>query len=106
MATGREGSVLGGAFWMALIPVLLFWIPGVGGLIGGLVGGRAAGGVGSALLAWLLSSILVGALFATLGTFLTGFIVIGAIAGLGGFLIALIDSGMRLLGAIIGGLIA
>lgn len=102
----NSGSVLRGATWMALIPILLFWLPGIGGLLGGIVGGRAAGGVGSALLAWLLSSILVGALFAAAGTALSGFILIGAIAGFGGFVLAIIDSGMRLLGAIIGGLFA
>jgi hypothetical protein len=57
-------------------------------------------------VAWLLSSILVGVLFATLGTLISGFIVIGVLAGFGGVMLAMIDSGMRLVGAIIGGLIA
>lgn len=103
---GARGSVFWGGFWMILISVLLFWLPGVGGFIGGLVGGKLSGGIGNALLAWLVSSLLVGVLFATLGTLLTGLIVIGAIAGFGGLVVALIDSGGRLLGAIIGGLIA
>lgn len=103
---GNNGSVMRGAIWMVVIPVLLFWLPGIGGFIGGLVGGKASGGVGSALLAWVLSSILVAALFATLGTMLTGFIVIGALAGMTGFVLAIVDSGARLLGAIIGGLFA
>lgn len=103
---GTRGSVFWGGFWMILISVLLFWLPGIGGFIGGLIGGKRSGGVGPALLAWLVSSLLVGVLFATLGTMLTGMIVIGAIAGLGGLIVALIDSGGRLLGAIVGGLIA
>ena len=106
MEQGQKGSVVWGAVWMVVIPVLLFWIPGVGGFIGGLVGGKVSGGIGSALLAWLVSSILVAILFATLGTLLTGMVVIGAIAGMGGLIIAVIDSGARLIGALIGGLIA
>lgn len=106
MSEARDGSVLWGALWMVVIPVLLCWLPGVGGFIGGLVGGKVSGGVGAALLAWLLSSILVGVLFATLGTLLSGLVVIGFLAGFGGVVLALIDSGARLLGAVIGGLIA
>lgn len=101
-----QGSVFWGGFWMILIAVLLCWLPGIGGFVGGVVGGKVSGSVGSALLAWLVSSILVGLLFATLGTLLTGMIAIGAIAGFSGLVLALIDSGGRLLGAIVGGLIA
>ncbi len=104
--SNARGSVFWGGFWMILISVLLFWLPGIGGFIGGLVGGKMSGGVANALFAWLVSSLLVGVLFATLGTMLTGMIVIGAIAGFGALFIAMIDSGGRLLGAIIGGLIA
>ncbi|MGQ0619792.1 MAG: hypothetical protein ACT4QA_07700 [Panacagrimonas sp.] len=106
MADENKGSVLGGTFWMVLISTLLFWLPGVGGFIGGLVGGKVAGGVGGALLAWLLSSILAGVLLGVLGTMLTGFILIGAVAGLGGLMLGFIDAGARLLGAIIGGFLA
>ena len=105
-SNGNQGSVLGGSIWMVVISALLFWLPGIGGFIGGLVGGKASGGVGSALLAWLLSSILVGALFATFGTLLTGMVLVGFIAGLGGLVIAFLDAGGRLLGAIIGGALA
>ena len=100
------GSILGGAFWMILISVLLFWIPGVGGFIGGLVGGKVSGGVGSALVAWLMSSILIAILFAVLGTMLSGMILIGALAGLGGLVLGFIDAGTRLLGAVVGGFLA
>lgn len=101
-----RGSAFWGGFWMIVISVLLCWLPGIGGFIGGLAGGKISGSLPSALGAWLVSSLLVGLLFATLGTMLTGLVVIGAIAGFGGLFIALIDSGGRLLGAIIGGLIA
>lgn len=101
-----SGSALNGGLWMCVISVLLCWLPGIGGFIAGLVGGKLAGGIGNALLAWLLSSLLIGVLFATLGTMLTGLVAIGALVGFGGLMIALIDSGGRLLGAVIGGLIA
>lgn len=105
-SNGNQGSVLSGSIWMIVISVLLFWLPGVGGFISGLVGGKLSGGIGSALLAWLLSSILFGVLFAAFGTMLTGMVVVGFIAGLGGLFIAFLDAGARLLGAIIGGLLA
>jgi len=103
---GDRGSVFWGGVWMIVIPVLLFWLPGIGGFIGGLVGGKVSGGIGNALLAWLVSSLLVGVLFATLGTMLTGMVAIGVMAGLGGLVLAFLDAGARLIGAIIGGLIA
>jgi len=101
-----RGSALRGGVWMVVISIVLFWLPGIGGFVGGLVGGKTAGGVGAALLAWLLSSILFAVLFAALGTALTGLVVIGALAGVGGLVIATVDSGARLLGAIIGGMLA
>lgn len=106
MAEDKRGSVLGGAIWMIVISLLLFWIPGIGGFIAGIVGGKSAGGVGSALLAWLLSSILLAIAFGLLGTLLSGMVLIGALAGLGGLMLGLIDAGARLLGAILGGLLA
>ncbi len=108
MADGTDhgGSVFWGGFWMILISVLQCWLPGIGGFIGGVVGGKVSGGIGSALIAWVVSSILVGVLFATFGTLLSGLVVIGFIAGLGGIFIAFLDSGARLLGAIIGGVLA
>lgn len=106
MTQGKSGSIMGGAIWMIVISVLLFWLPGVGGFIGGLVGGKVSGGVGASLIAWLMSSILIGILFAVLGTMLSGLIVIGALAGLGGLVLGFIDAGTRLLGAVIGGFLA
>lgn len=106
MAEAKKGSMLMGSVWMIVISLLLFWVPGIGGFIGGIVGGKVAGGVGSALMAWLLSSILLAILFGVLGTLLSGMILIGAIAGLGGLVIGFIDAGARLLGAVIGGFLA
>ena len=102
----QPGSVFWGAFWMFLISVLLFWLPGVGGFIAGIVGGRAAGSVGNALLAAFLPAIVLGGALFLFGTMLTGFIAIGLLAGLGGLVLGSVHIGALLLGAIIGGLIA
>jgi hypothetical protein len=106
MSTNPRGSILVGALWMLLISLLLFWAPGVGGLLAGLVGGKAAGSVGRALLAALLPALVLGALLFFFATSLTGLIAIGVLAGLGGFALGLMHIGMLLLGAIIGGLLA
>lgn len=106
MSDTKGGSIMAGSLWMIGISLLLVWLPGVGGFISGVVGGRASGGVGGALVAWMLSSVLFVALFAAFGTLLSGLIVVGFIAGLGGLVIAFLDIGFRLLGAIIGGLFA
>jgi hypothetical protein len=102
----NNGSVFWGAFWMFLISVLLFWIPGIGSLIAGIVGGKVAGSVGNALLAVFLPAIVLGCALFFFATALTGFVVIGVLAGLGGFILGAVHIGMLLLGAIIGGVIA
>lgn len=101
-----NGSILMGAIWMAVISILLFWLPFVGPLIAGVVGGKRAGGVGAGLVAAFLPSVLLGAALFFLGTSLTGLPVIGAIAAMGGFVLALSGIGPLLLGAIIGGVLA
>ncbi len=101
-----NGSVFWGAFWMFLISILLFWLPGVGGFIAGLVGGKVSGSVGNALLAALLPALLLGGALFFFATALTGMIAIGVLAGLGGLMLGMVHIGMLLLGAIIGGIIA
>lgn len=90
--------------WMLLISLLLFWLPVLGPLIGGFVGGRKADGLGSAILAALLPAVIVGVIFFFLGGCLVGLPVMGAIAGAGGAVLVLVNSGPLLVGAIIGGL--
>jgi len=102
----NSGSVFWGAFWMFLISILLFWLPGVGGFIAGLVGGKVSGSVGNALLAALLPALLLGGALFFFATALTGMIAIGVLAGLGGLMLGMVHIGMLLLGAIIGGIIA
>lgn len=106
MAGRQGGSVLLGFFWMLLISILLFWLPGIGGLIAGLVGGRAAGSVGAAIVAALLPAVILGVLLFFFGTAMTGFVAFGFLASAGVMVIAVAHIGFLLLGAIIGGLIA
>ena len=102
----KKGSVLLGLFWMILISILLCWLAFVGPLLAGLVGGKKAGGVGKALLAALLPAIVFGVALAALATTMSGLPVFGAVAGAGGFVLAVSQVGPLLLGAIIGGLLA
>lgn len=101
-----SGSVFWGAFWMFLISILLFWLPGIGSLIAGVVGGKVAGSVGNALLAALLPAFALGILFFLFASVLTHLVAIAVLAALGGFILGLVHAGMLLLGAIIGGIIA
>jgi hypothetical protein len=101
-----DGSVLLGMLWMAVISLLLFWLPGLGPLIAGIVGGKVAGGIGAGLIAALLPAVLFGVLLIFLATYLTGIPLIGAIAGAGGVALALTQIGPLLVGALIGGLLA
>ena len=105
MATG-ETRIIGGAVWMFVISVLLFWLPVAGALIAGLVGGKKAGGVGAAIVAALLPAIIVGIALFLSATLLTGLPPIGFVAGAGGFALVASHVGPLLVGAIIGGVIA
>jgi hypothetical protein len=104
--SGKNGNVLHGAFWMFLISVLLFWLPGIGSLLAGIVGGKAAGSVGNAMLAALLPAFILGAALSFFATAMTGMIAIGVLAGFGGLALGSFHIGGLLLGAIIGGLMA
>tara|TARA_R110002110_G_scaffold343633_1_gene553672 strand:+ start:297 stop:641 length:345 start_codon:yes stop_codon:yes gene_type:complete len=101
-----EGSVIGGAIWMMVLSLLLFWLPLLGPLLAGLVGGKKAGGVLNGILAAFLPAIVVGALLFFFGSALTGLPVIGLVAGAGVVVLLSAGIGPLLLGAIIGGLMA
>ena len=77
-----------------------------GPLIAGVVGGKKAGGAGSAILAVFLPAIIVGGAAFALAAVLSGFPVIGLVAGLGGITLALMNIGPLLLGAVIGGFLS
>jgi len=102
----EKGSVIMGMIWMAVISLLLFWLPAVGPLIAGIAGGKVAGGVGAGFMAALLPGILLSIVLFFAGTFLTGIPVIGVIAGMGVFVLILINIIPLLIGALIGGLLA
>jgi hypothetical protein len=102
----QRGSIGRAMLWMTLVSLLLFWLPLLGPAIAGFVGGRKAGGVGPAVIAALLPGILFGAALFVLASVLTGFPLLGAVAGLGGIAIAFAHIGPLLLGAIIGGAVA
>ncbi|UCD53021.1 MAG: hypothetical protein JSW27_10350 [Phycisphaerales bacterium] len=103
----KGGGAVVGALWMFFISLLLFWLPVFGPLIAGFVGGKKAGGVGAALGAVFLPALVFGIFFFVFGTALTFMPLAGALAGAGGFVVAVgLISGPLLIGAIIGGALA
>lgn len=106
LLTEPRGSVLSGILWMFLVSLLLFWLPGLGTLIAGIVGGVKAGNVANGLTAAVIPGLMLAGVLFMFASALTGMPVIGAIAGMGGFFLALIALGPLLVGAIIGGILA
>lgn len=104
--TTTNGSIFWGMFWMFIISLLLFWLPGIGSLIAGVVGGKKAGGVMSGLMAALLPGIMLAIALFFSGTVLTALPVVGAILAGGGILIYIIYVPTLIIGALIGGLLA
>jgi uncharacterized protein with PQ loop repeat len=106
MAEESNGSIVMAMFWMFVISLLLFWLPGIGSLIAGIVGGKRAGGILAGLLAALLPGIIIAiALFFT-GTILTTLPVVGALLAGSGLLLYVVYVPPLLIGALIGGLLA
>jgi len=101
-----QGSVFWGSFWMLVLSVLLFWLPGLGSLIAGVVGGKIAGSVGRAFLASILPSLVLGAALLLLAQWLTGIAWLAALIALGTVMFAIIGAGTLVVGALIGGLLA
>ena len=104
--TTPNGSIFWGMFWMFIISLLLFWLPGIGSLIAGVVGGKKAGGVMAGLMAALLPGIMLAIALFFSGTVLTALPVVGAILAGGGILIYIIYVPTLIIGALIGGLLA
>ena len=104
MANENKGSIISGIFWMFLISILLFWLPGLGPLIAGIVGGKKSGGLLNAILAVFLPAIILGIMLFIFGSALTGAPVIGFVAGAGSFVLVISNVGPLLIGAIIGGI--
>ena len=102
----NKGSITAGIVWMFVLSILLFWLPLVGPFLAGFVGGRKAGGLVNAILAVFLPGLIFAVILFVMATSLTGFPLLGAVAGAGGFVLSLAHIGPLLLGAIIGGLTA
>jgi hypothetical protein len=105
MATQKDGGIISGIFWMFLISILLFWLPGFGPLIAGFVGGKKSGGVFNAIIAVILPAIVLGICLFLFTSLLTGAPIIGFVAGAGSSILVLSNVGPLLIGAIIGGIL-
>ncbi len=105
MATQKDGSIISGIFWMFLISILLFWLPGFGPLFAGFVGGKKSGGVFNAIIAVILPAIVLGICLFLFTSLLTGAPIIGFVAGAGSSILVLSNVGPLLIGAIIGGIL-
>ena len=105
MANENKGSIIAGIFWMFLISILLFWLPGIGPFIAGIVGGKKAGGILNSIIAVFLPAIVLGIFLFLFASVLTGAPVIGFVAGAGSFVLVISNVGPLLLGAIIGGIL-
>ncbi len=102
----KSGGLIGAIIWMAVISLLLFWLPLFGPLLAGVVGGMKAGGVGKALLAVIVPALILAGMLFGFGATLTGFPIIGVIAAAGGTLLVVSGMGFLLVGAIVGGILA
>src|SRR5262245_66490751 len=102
--SSSSSSIASAIGWMFLLEILLFWIPFVGSFIAGFVGGRKAGDLGNAVIAVLLPMLVVAIALGVLATTLVGIPLVGALAGLGGFMFAATPVGPRLFGLALGGL--
>lgn len=99
----KQGSLILAMIWMAVISLLLFWLPLAGPLLAGFVGGRTAGSAGRGLLAAILPAAVLCFVLVGFGTALVGLPVIGVIASASLFLLILVQSLPLLAGALIGG---
>jgi choline-glycine betaine transporter len=96
-----RGSVLKGGLVMLVLSFALVWLPLVGTLIAGFVGGRMIRNPVTAVLVALLPGLLLaGVLVALLGAF--DLPVLGAVAGVGVFVVVAVQDIPLLLGAYAG----
>lgn len=100
----RRGSLVMAIMWMAVISLLLFWLPLAGPLLAGFVGGRTAGSAGRGLAAAIIPGLALCLILMAMGTALTGLPLLGFIAS-ASVLLAIVVQGFPLfVGALIGGL--
>lgn len=96
--TADGGSLLRAGTLMAVLAILLSWLPLLGPLVAGGIGGREAGTPTRAIAVALLPAVLLAVL---VGWILTAFElpVLGAIAGVGVFIAVVVQLAPLLLGA-------
>ena len=95
-------GVLPAAMWMFVLGLLLSWLPFVGPAIAGLVGGVQAGSIGAALAASVIPSLLVAGLVLVISA-LFDIAWIGALLGIGVFMVLVFGSLPLIAGAWLGG---
>lgn len=98
-------GVVPAALWMFVLSFLLGWLPFIGPAIAGYVGGLQAGSVVSALVAAIIPSVVVAAFIWLLGSVLD-VVVLGALLGIGVFVILLVGTLPMLAGAWLGGTVS
>jgi hypothetical protein len=104
MLTGNRG-VWPAWLWMFILALLLGWLPFIGPAIAGFVGGLQAGDTGSALVAAIIPSVIVAGLIFLFGTVLA-LPIVGALVGIGVFMVLLLGTVPLLIGAWLGGMLA
>lgn len=102
---GSNRGVWPAWLWMFALSLLLGWLPLIGPAVAGFVGGLQAGETRSALIAAIIPSLIVAAFIILLGTVLS-LPIIGALVGVGIFMVLLVGTLPLLAGAWIGGAMA
>lgn len=102
----KHGSIIMAMIWMAVLSLLLFWLPLLGPLIAGFVGGQTAGSAGRGILAALIPIAILCLILFAFSAALTGLPVIGFLFSIGLFVALVFQSLLLLIGVIIGGLLA
>lgn len=102
---GSNRGVWPASLWMFVLALLLGWLPLIGPAIAGFVGGLQAGGTGSALIASIIPAVLVAGVILLLGVVFNA-PVIGALVGIGVFMVLLLGAIPLVVGAWAGGYIA
>lgn len=95
-------GILPATLWMFVLGLLLGWLPFVGPAIAGLVGGMQAGGVTNAIVASIIPSLLVAGLILLVST-LFDLAWLGALLGIGIFMVLVFGSLPLVAGAFAGG---
>jgi len=100
MAEEKKGSVGSGFRWMLILSLLLCWLPVIGPFLAGFVGGKKTGGVVKAFLAALIPIGLLAAIVFAIGAGSSGALEVGAVLGVGVFVLVMLEICPLLLGGV------